>query len=83
MCLCSGPTLLPALKGMGMLKFVFMSALSSSSSTQMGEVGLGEVMDKYPWSVGMLSLVDLLSKISGAISFELWPRSPGWGLSCG
>ena len=48
-----------------MLKLGLMSALSLSSSTQIGDVGLGEAMRVIPCSKGLVSLVDFcLSKIS-------------------
>ena len=71
MCSRSGPIPLFASDGMGMLKLALMSALSSSSPTRMGEVGLGEAMEGYFCSTGILSAVDLLSEISGVIPFGL------------
>ena len=54
---------------MGMLKLVLMRALSLSSSTRIGEVGLGEVMRVNPRSTGFVSLVDFcLSEISEVFS---------------
>ena len=47
-CSRSGPMLLPASRGMGMLLLMFMSALNSSSSTRIGDLGLGEAMDRHP-----------------------------------
>ena len=85
-CSRSGPDLPTASDGMGRVRSVLMSALNSSVSTRIGELGLGEAMRGKLCSAGFVSLVDFwLSEISfeAVCPFGLKPRSPGWGVNCG
>ena len=64
-CSRSGPILSLDSSGMGKARLVLMRALNSSSSTRIGERGLGEAMRVIPCSTGYVSLVDIcLSEIS-------------------
>ena len=68
--------------GIGRIWLVLMRALNSSSSTRIGERGLGEATRGKPCSTGFVSLVDIcLSEISVVFGpCRLKPRSPACGV---
>ena len=81
-CSRSGPKIRLVSDGVGKTWLVLMRALKSSSSTRIGERGLGEAMGGKLCSAEFVSLVDFcLSKISVVFGpCGLKPRSPACGV---